>query len=42
MWEKAAAPLTAKWEAQAKKAGVDPAAVLNELKADLKKENAAF
>ncbi len=42
MWEKAAAPLTAKWEAQAKKAGVDPKAVLNELKADLKKENAAF
>jgi TRAP-type C4-dicarboxylate transport system substrate-binding protein len=42
MWEKAAAPLTAKWESQAKKAGIDPAAALNELKADLKKENAAF
>ena len=42
MWEKAAAPLTAKWEAQAKKSGIDPAAVLKELKADLKKENAAF
>ena len=42
MWEKAAAPLTAKWEAQAKKAGIDPAAALKDLKADLKKENAAF
>ena len=42
MWEKAAAPLTAKWEGQAKKSGIDPAAALKELKADLKKENAAF
>ncbi len=42
MWRKAAAPLTAKWEAQAKKAGIDPAKVLAALKADLKKENAAY
>ena len=42
MWRKAAAPLEAKWASQAKKAGVDPTAVLNELKADLKKENAAY
>jgi TRAP-type C4-dicarboxylate transport system substrate-binding protein len=42
LWRKAAAPLTAKWEAQAKKAGIDPEAALNALKADLKKENAAY
>lgn len=42
MWRKAAAPLTAKWEAQAKKAGIDPAKALAALKADLKKENAAY
>jgi len=42
LWRKAAAPLTAKWEAQAKKAGIDPAKALAALKADLKKENAAY
>ena len=42
MWRKAAAPLTAKWEAQAKKGGVDPAKALADLKADLKKEGAAY
>jgi TRAP-type C4-dicarboxylate transport system substrate-binding protein len=42
LWQKAAAPLEAKWAAGAKKAGVDPAKVLGELRADLKKENAAY
>ncbi len=42
LWRKAAAPLEAKWAAGAKKAGVDPAKVLAELRADLKKENAAY
>ncbi len=42
LWQKAAAPLEAKWAAGAKKAGVDPAKVLAELRADLKKENAAY
>jgi TRAP-type C4-dicarboxylate transport system substrate-binding protein len=41
LWRKAAAPLEAKWAASVKKIGLDPDAVLNELKADLKKENAA-
>jgi len=41
-WRKAAAPLEAKWAAGAKKAGVDPAKALAELKADLKKEGAAY
>jgi TRAP-type C4-dicarboxylate transport system substrate-binding protein len=41
-WRKAAAPLEAKWAAGAKKAGVDPTAAMNGLKADLKKENAAY
>jgi TRAP-type C4-dicarboxylate transport system substrate-binding protein len=41
-WRKAAAPLEAKWAAGAKKAGVDPDKALAELKADLKKENAAY
>jgi len=41
-WRKAAAPLEAKWAAGAKKAGVDPTAAMNELKADLKKEDAAY
>ncbi|HVV94015.1 MAG TPA: TRAP transporter substrate-binding protein [Hyphomicrobiales bacterium] len=40
-WVKAAEPLTARWEAEAKKAGLaDPAAALNDLKADLKKNDA--
>jgi TRAP-type C4-dicarboxylate transport system substrate-binding protein len=42
MWRKAAAPLEAKWAASVKKVGLDPDKVLNELKADLKKENAAY
>ncbi len=41
-WRKAAAPLEAKWAAGAKKAGADPAKALAELKADLKKEGAAY
>ena len=41
-WRKAAAPLEAKWADGAKKAGVDPAKAIAELRADLKKENAAY
>jgi TRAP-type C4-dicarboxylate transport system substrate-binding protein len=41
LWHKAAAPLEAKWAAQAKKAGIDPAAAMKDLRADLEKENAA-
>ncbi len=41
-WQKAAEPLTAEWAAGAKKAGIDADAALKELKADLKKENAAY
>jgi len=41
-WRKAAAPLEAKWAADAKKAGIDPDKALAELKADLKKEGAAY
>ncbi len=41
-WRKAAQPLEAKWAAGAKKAGVDPEKAMAELKADLKKENAAY
>ena len=41
-WRKAAAPLEAKWAAGAKKAGVDPDKAMAALKADLKKENAAY
>ncbi|OYX80017.1 MAG: C4-dicarboxylate ABC transporter, partial [Bradyrhizobium sp. 35-63-5] len=41
-WQKAAAPLTAQWAEGAKKAGIDADAALKELKADLKKENAAY
>jgi TRAP-type C4-dicarboxylate transport system substrate-binding protein len=41
-WRKATAPLEAKWAEGAKKAGVDPVAAMAELKADLKKENAAY
>jgi TRAP-type C4-dicarboxylate transport system substrate-binding protein len=40
-WKKAAAPLTERWEQEAKKAGLqDPAAALEDLKNDLKKEHA--
>ena len=41
-WRKAAEPLAATWAAGAKKAGVDPNATLNALKAELKKQNAAY
>jgi TRAP-type C4-dicarboxylate transport system substrate-binding protein len=41
-WRKAAAPLEAKWAEGAKKAGVDADAAIKELRADLKKENAAY
>jgi TRAP-type C4-dicarboxylate transport system substrate-binding protein len=41
-WKKAAQPLEAKWAENAKKAGVDPAAVMKELKADLVKYKAAY
>jgi TRAP-type C4-dicarboxylate transport system substrate-binding protein len=41
-WRKAAEPLTAKWAAGAKKAGIDPDKALADLKADLKKEGAAY
>ncbi|HZD91767.1 MAG TPA: TRAP transporter substrate-binding protein [Pseudolabrys sp.] len=41
-WRKAAEPLTAKWAAAAKKTGIDPMKALDELKADLKKEHAAY
>jgi TRAP-type C4-dicarboxylate transport system substrate-binding protein len=40
-WRAAAAPLAASWEANAKKAGIgDPAAALDALRADLKKDGA--
>ena len=41
-WKKAAAPLEAKWADNARKAGVDPAVVLKELKDDLVKYKAAY
>ncbi len=41
-WKKAAAPLTAKWAAAAKKAGADPDAALKGLKDELAKNNAAY
>ncbi len=41
-WKKAAQPLEAKWAESAKKAGVDPAVVMKELKADLVKYKAAY
>ena len=41
-WRKAAAPLEAKWADGVKKAGVDPAKAIAELRADLKKEHAAY
>ena len=41
-WRKAAAPLEAKWSDSVKKAGTDPAKAIAELRADLKKENAAY
>ncbi|MGH6727058.1 MAG: TRAP transporter substrate-binding protein [Pseudolabrys sp.] len=41
-WRKAAAPLEAKWAEGAKKAGIDPAGAMKDLKADLVKEHAAY
>jgi TRAP-type C4-dicarboxylate transport system substrate-binding protein len=41
-WRKAAAPLEAKWAEGAKKAGIDPVAAMADLKAELKKNNAAY
>jgi len=41
-WKKAAAPLEAQWAEGAKKAGIDPAAAIKELRAQLKKDAAAY
>ena len=41
-WKTAAEPLTAKWAEDAKKAGVDPAPALSDLKAALAAHHAAF
>ena len=41
-WKKAAAPLEAKWADGAKKAGVDPDKAMQELKAQLQKDGAAY
>jgi TRAP-type C4-dicarboxylate transport system substrate-binding protein len=41
-WRKSAEPLHAEWEAAAKKAGHDPKAVFNELKAEVAKRNVAY
>jgi TRAP-type C4-dicarboxylate transport system substrate-binding protein len=41
-WQKAAAPLEAQWAAGAKKAGVDSDTAIKELRAELKKEHAAY
>ena len=41
-WKKAAEPLRDKWADNVKKAGLDPQAVLGELEASLKKNNAAY
>jgi TRAP-type C4-dicarboxylate transport system substrate-binding protein len=41
-WKKAAQPLEEKWAENAKKAGVDPATVMKELKAQLSKEGAGY
>jgi TRAP-type C4-dicarboxylate transport system substrate-binding protein len=41
-WKKAAQPLEAKWAENAKKAGVDPAAVMKELKDQLKQFGALY
>jgi TRAP-type C4-dicarboxylate transport system substrate-binding protein len=41
-WKKAAQPLEEKWAENVKKAGVDPATVMKELKAQLSKEGAGY
>ena len=41
-WKKAAQPLEEKWSENVKKAGVDPAVVMKELKAQLSKEGAGY
>jgi TRAP-type C4-dicarboxylate transport system substrate-binding protein len=41
-WKKAAAPLEAKWAEGAKKAGIDPAAAMKDLQAELAKQKAAL
>ncbi len=41
-WRKAAEPLAATWAENAKKTGIDTNATLNALKAELKKQNAAY
>ena len=41
-WKKSAEPIVANWEADVKKAGQDPKAVLDELKATVKKYNSAY
>ncbi len=42
LWRKAASPLEEKWAGDVKKAGGDPAAMMNELKAALVKFGAAY
>ena len=42
LWRQAAVPVVKQWEESVKKAGFDPAEVLGELQAALKKENALF
>jgi TRAP-type C4-dicarboxylate transport system substrate-binding protein len=41
-WKKSAEPIVANWEADVKKAGQDPKAVLDDLKATVKKRNSAY
>ncbi len=41
-WKQAAVPVVKLWEESVRKAGYDPAAVLKELEAELRKENAQF
>lgn len=42
LWRKAAEPLEAKWAEGAKKAGIDPAKAMKDLRAALKQEGAAY
>ena len=41
-WKKAAEPLRDRWADNVKKAGLDPAAVMGELQAALKKHDAEY
>ena len=41
-WKKSAEPIVANWEADVKKTGQDPKAVLDDLKATVKKRNSAY